>query len=197
MKQVLFIHGGESYRSYDDYMKDLQSQPLKYEGLLHHRRWRNWIAEQLKDDDILTPNFPNGSNAQYSEWCIYFEKIIPMLRDGCILVGHSLGAMFLAKYLHNNTLPFTAAKIILVAGRHGKDDPDNHAGSFVVASAAGLERSCNEVHLFHSQDDPVVPYISLELFKNDLPRAIVHSYVSKKHFNQPMFPDMLELLQQK
>ena len=197
MTQILFIHGGDSYKSYELYLADLTAQTIDYERLKYHKNYRAWIAEQLPSDDILVPNFPNGHNAQFNEWSIYFEKIVPLLHDGAIIVGHSLGAMFLGKYLHENTLPFTASKIILMAGRHGKDDPEGHAGSFVVESAAGLERSANEVHLFHSTDDPVVDYVSLELFKHDIPDAHVHMFEDKKHFNQPTFPELLELLQQK
>lgn len=195
MTQVLFIHGGDSFSSYELYLANLKSQTLNYERLKYHKHWRAWIAEQLPSDDVLTPNFPNGFNAQFSEWSLYFEKIVPLLSTGAILVGHSLGAMFLAKYLHENTLPFKASKIILIAGRHGKDDPDKHAGGFVVESASGLEQSCQEVHLYHSEDDPVVPYVNLELFKQDLPSAVVHSFKDQKHFNNPTFPDLLELLQ--
>lgn len=197
MTQILFIHGGDSYSSYEMYIDSLKAQPLNYERLKYHKNYRAWIAEQLSGDDILTPQFPNSSNAQFDEWSIYFEKIIPLLGNGTTLIGHSLGAMFLARYLHENTLPFTASKVILIAGRHGKDDPEKHAGSFVVESAAGLERSCQEVHLFHSEDDPVVAYASLELFKQDLPSATVHSFKDQKHFNNPTFPDLLKLLQQK
>ena len=197
MTQILFIHGGDSYSSYKTYLDNLKQQTLHYERLKYHKNYRAWIAEQMPNDDILIPNLPNGYNAQFDEWVIYFEKIIPFLDNGAVLVGHSLGAMFLAKYLHKNTLPFMASKIILMAGRHGKDDSDSHSGSFVAESATGLERSCQEVHLFHSEDDPVVPYISLELFKQDLPSATVHSFKDQKHFNNPTFPDLLTLLQQK
>ncbi|MEO8691732.1 MAG: alpha/beta hydrolase [Candidatus Saccharimonas sp.] len=197
MTQILFIHGGDSFSDYESYLDNLKSQSLDYERLKYHRHYRTWIAEQLPDDDVLVPNFPNGYNAQFAEWVIYFEKIVPLLNDGAVLVGHSLGAMFLAKYLHDNILPFTASKIILIAGRHGKDDRDDHSGSFVAKSATGLERSCQEVHLFHSEDDPVVPYVSLGLFKQDMPSAIIHSFKDQKHFNNPTFPDLLELLKQK
>lgn len=197
MTQILFIHGGESYSSYDTYITNLRAATLDYDRLIYRRRWRDWIADQLTPEyAILTPTFPNGSNAQYDEWVIYFEKILPFLQDGSILVGHSLGAMFLAKYLHTHTLPFRARRIILIAAQHGAcgDETD---GSFVVDSASGIEHSCDEVHLFHSEDDPVVPYGSLHAMANDIPEAIIHSYTDQAHFSGSTFPDLLALLQQK
>ncbi len=197
MKQILIIHGGESYASYDAYLTDLKTQPIDYERLKPSKRWRDWLAEELPstDYDILTPTFPNGSNAQFDEWAIYFEKLLPFLHDDTVLIGHSLGAMFLAKYLHDHTLPFRAKQIVLIAGRHGSDEFD-HGGSFIVNDASGLENSCDEVHLFHSQDDPIVEFASLALFKHDIPNAVVHQFTDRRHFNEPTFPELLDLLRQ-
>ena len=48
---------------------------------------------------------PLKEDAKYEDWKIYFERYIPFLRNDCILVGSSLGAMFLAKYLSENKFP--------------------------------------------------------------------------------------------
>jgi predicted alpha/beta hydrolase family esterase len=123
MRQILFIHGGNSFPSNDEYLEDLRSLEMDYKRLKYAKRWREWIAEQLPDDDVLTPTFPNGFNAQYDEWVIYFEKIVPFLKDGYSLVGHSLGGMFLAKYLHTHVLPVKARHIVLLAARYGEIRP--------------------------------------------------------------------------
>lgn len=195
MKQVLIIHGGESYSSYAAYLADLKTHSINYERLKSQHRWRDWLADQLHGEyDVLTPSFPNGSNAQFDEWAIYFEKLLPFLYDGVTIIGHSLGAMFLAKYLHSHTLPFRAKQIILIAGRHGTDEID-HGGSFVVEDASGVEKNCVTVHLFHSTDDPVVAIDSLDLFARDISGAIVYRLTDRGHFNQPTFPELLEILQ--
>ena len=159
-------------------------------------RWKDWLAEQLPDYDVLTPTFPNGTNAQYDEWVIYFEKILPFLGKDYVLIGHSLGGMFLAKYLNSNALPIKARQIILVAARYGESSDDS-SGSFLVTSASNMEQSADEIHLFHSRDDEVVNYDSLALFSNDLPYAYIHSFDDRGHFNQSTFPELLELIKQK
>jgi predicted alpha/beta hydrolase family esterase len=196
MRQILFIHGGNSFPSNDEYLEDLRSLEMDYKRLKYAKRWREWIAEQLPDDDVLTPTFPNGFNAQYDEWVIYFEKIVPFLKDGYSLVGHSLGGMFLAKYLHTHVLPVKARHIVLLAARYGESDHDT-SGSFLVESAVGVDRSTAEVHLFHSKDDKVVEFESLARFAADLPSATTHIFDDRGHFNQPTFPELLEILQQK
>lgn len=196
MKQVVIIHGGDSFSSYDAYLTALKTRDVDYDRLKYHQRWREWIAVQLPNDDVLLPTFPNGSNANYDEWAIYFKKLIPFLQDGYVLVGHSLGAMFLAKYLHEHILPSKARRIILVAAQHGMQEGDD-VGSFAVTSASGVEQSTDEVHLFHSEDDPVVPYTSLSHMAADIPTATIHTYTDRGHFNDTTFPEILALLQQK
>ena len=195
MQQILFLHGGESFLSYDAYLDSLMSRELSYDRLKYSPKWREWIAQQLPGDDVLLPTMPNGYNAQFNEWKIYFEKIVPFLHDDFTIIGHSLGAMFLAKYFEESRLPTKARRIILIAGRHGGPAEEN--GSFHVTSSARLSQNSHEVHLFHSMDDPVVPYEDMRKFKNDMPQAIVHSFTDRGHFNDPTFPEMLELLKQK
>jgi predicted alpha/beta hydrolase family esterase len=196
MQQILFLHGGDSFSSRGAYLSSLNARILDYERLKYHPRWREWIATQLPYDDVLTPTMPNSDNAQYEEWVIYFEKIIPLLKGDFTIVGHSLGAMFLAKYLHSQTLPRKARKVILVAGRYGSS-PHEDTGSFTVNSARGVEKSAHSVHLFHSVDDPVVPYEDMERFQSDIIGAQTHSFTTRGHFVDTTFPEMLVLLQQK
>ncbi len=196
MKQVLIIHGGDSFSSYDAYINSLRAKDIDYERLKPQRKWRSWIAEQMPEADVLLPTFPNGYNAVYEEWVIYFEKLIPLLGDDTRLVGHSLGAMFLTKYLHDNQLPSKVRQLILVSGQYGERAGDD-MGSFVVESAAGLEQSADEIHLFYSADDPIVDYAGLAMYKADLPNAIVHDFEDRGHFLADTFPELLNLLKQK
>ncbi len=71
---------------------------------------------------------PNKTNAQFEEWKIWFEKFIPFLNDGVILVGHSLGGVFLAKYLSENKFPKKIGGVFLVSAVYEK----NQKGLFLV-----------------------------------------------------------------
>jgi predicted alpha/beta hydrolase family esterase len=195
MQQILFLHGGDSFLSYDTYLDSLINRELDYDRLKYSPKWREWIAQELSSDDILLPTFPNGYNAQFNEWKIYFEKILPFLHDDFTIVGHSLGAMFLAKYFEEAHFPIRARRIVLIAGRYGGDDEDT--GSFKVMSSKKLPYNTHEVHLFHSEDDPIVNYEDMAKFKSDMPHAIIHSFTDRAHFNDPTFPELLELLKQK
>ena len=85
---------------------------------------------------------------------------------------------------------------MLVAARYGGDN-DEDSGSFEVTSTTNLPKSTQEVHLFHSKDDPVVAYESMAKFHADMPEAIIHSFDNRGHFIDETFPEMLTLLKQK
>ena len=104
MRQILIIHGGDSFSSYEEYLHNLKQTELTYDRLLQKRRWKDNIIDTFPEADVLTPQMPNSANAQYDEWTIWFEKILPLLGDNVSIIGHSLGAMFLAKYLHSQPL---------------------------------------------------------------------------------------------
>ena len=94
---------------------------------------------------VLLPNFPNKQNAQYEEWKTYFEKLLPLLGDDVQLVGYSLSAMFLAKYLHESPLSSPVRRLVLVSPYYD-DESIEDLGSFRVMSATGLEKSAKEIH---------------------------------------------------
>ena len=196
MRQVFIIHGGDSYPTYADYLNDLTSKEIDLGRIRPKKRWSSWLAEQLSDTDVFTPTFPNSQNAQYDEWQIYFEKLIPHFGDDVRLVGHSLGAMFLAKYLHERQLEKPVRQLILLAGGYS-DESNGSYGSFKVESATGLGKSAEQIHLMHSRDDFVVNFSELSHYQRDLPTATVHIFDDKNHFLDETFPELLEILKQK
>jgi predicted alpha/beta hydrolase family esterase len=59
---------------------------------------------------------PCRENASYPAWKIWFEKIFPYLNEeNIIIVAHSLGGIFISKYLSENAFPKHLAQLHLVA----------------------------------------------------------------------------------
>ena len=194
MKQIVIVHGGSIFNNFGNYLNNLKNSQLHYERLLWVQKWRDWLAQEIVVADVLLPDFPNKQNADYTEWKIYFEKLLSLLRNDIQLVGYSLGAMFLAKYLHESPLSKPVRRLVLVSPCYD-DESVEDLGSFQVTSATGLETSAKEIHLFHSKDDPVVPFTELAKFQRDLPTATVHIFEDRNHFFQPTFPELKELLE--
>jgi len=196
VKQVLIIHGGDSFVSYEVYLRALNAKILDYEKLTHPLGWKERLYDELPEHDIIYPKMPNSMNAVYDEWVIHFEKLMQFLGDDLQIIGHSLGASFLAKYLNEKPLSRPANRLLLVSGVYD-DNTNEDLGSFQVTSAKNLPLSAKEIHLFHSKDDLVVPFSELAKFQTDMPQAISHAYPDRGHFIDETFPELLEILKQK
>lgn len=57
---------------------------------------------------------------------------------------------------------------------------------------SNLERQAEEIFLYHSTDDIVVPYSHVEKIKACLPKAKLITFTDRGHINQPEFPELLE-----
>lgn len=99
-KQVLFIQGGgdNGYQADAALVKSLQ------EGL-------------GENYEILYPQIPSNDDAPDFGWPEQIGEQIASLKDGFVLVAHSLGASMLLKYISENEAPFKSAGIFLLAAR--------------------------------------------------------------------------------
>jgi hypothetical protein len=105
-----------------------------------------------------------------------------------ILVGHSFGASVLLKYLSEAVRRPALAGLFLVATPFwGPDFPE-----FALAPDFGVRlRDVSPLYLFHSRDDPEIPFEHLERYSRVLPHAIVRALDGRGHdFNQPEFPEL-------
>ncbi len=104
-EQILIINGGNTFPSYGDYISHLKTKELNLERLKPIKDWKDSFQEDLGENyEVFIPKMPNITNARFEEWKIWFEKIINKLNENSILIGHSLGGIFLAKYFEENKL---------------------------------------------------------------------------------------------
>lgn len=196
MQQIFVIHGGNAYDTYEDFREQLKNTSLDYDRLKPQTSWKIWLRDQLPGSDVLAPTMPNNSNAQYDEWCVMFEKLLPFFKEDVTLVGHSLGAIFLVKYISTRPLPRTLSRLILVAAPYD-DETKESLGSFRLDSAPHLADSAKEIHFMHAKDDVVVPFSELAKYRVAVSSAQFHEYETGNHFFWPEFPELLEIIKQK
>jgi uncharacterized protein len=193
--QLVVIHGGMVYETHDAYLRALREDPVDIGYFQQVRKWKDRIEEDLGGTfDILRPKMPSPGNARYSEWCIWFERMIPFLRDGVILIGHSLGGIFLARYLSEHTLPVKIKATLLLAAPF--DDATHEAlGDFcITGSLAKFESQGGEVHVWNSSDDGVVAIAEQDKYAKALPTAHIRTFTDRGHFSLETFPEIVEFL---
>src|SRR3972149_7814140 len=102
--QIFIIHGGMTFKNKKDYLHFLKTRKVSIEEKI---RWTDKFLEKHlgKNFEIIKPRMPLQDNAKYDEWKIHFERFFPQLRNNIILIGSSLGGIFLAKYLSEHKFP--------------------------------------------------------------------------------------------
>jgi predicted alpha/beta hydrolase family esterase len=191
-KQIVIIHGGDTFGTHEEYLNFLNNFQIDIERYKTNKDdWKKWLCDELEEDyEVITPAMPNKTNARYEEWKLWMDKLVPLLNDEIILIGHSMGGSFLAKYLSENKLPKKIKAVFLVSAMFDYDDDGNHLHSFSLPENLNLQT--DKVYLYHSKDDRVVPFGSLDKFKNKLPNAIVRVFVDRGHINQETFPELVQ-----
>ncbi len=191
--QLVFIHGGETFPDYAHYIDWLQSEstfdPERNDR--RSRRWHRQLESALPGWEILRPQMPNDLNAQYLEWSIYFKKVIPHIREGAVLVGHSLGGTFLLKYLSQERMPISLTSIHLVAPSFGVE----HTSFTVSEDISFIARDAKYCTVHHATDDRVVPYAESETGVSRISGAQLLTYEHRGHFLDETFPELIDLVE--
>lgn len=198
--QAIFIRGGEAFdktEQFYDYLRNREYNPDK-----KRRRWPDWLEWSLSEHfDSFTPLMPNKQWADYEAWKIWFEKIFKYISPDpslkLIVIGQSLGASFLVKYLSENKMPKQMDQLHLVStmcedsGLIGEK-----IGNFKpnLEKVPEIEKQAKKIFMYHSKDDNLVPFNQSLIIKNKLNKAEFFEFDKRGHFAQPAFIEILETI---
>lgn len=198
-KQIVIIHGGHASNVQENFLDRLKSKEVSADSF---KLWQDWKHNAERDlgagFEVFNPRMPNGDWARYEEWKAWFERMFEFLEDGVVLVGHSLGGLFLAKYLSENIFPKKIFSLHLIAAPYeGKDGKHaQNANFYVTENLEKLSGQTENIYLYHSKDDDVVPFSDLDEYAKRLPSAHEMVFENKGHFNEPAFPELLKNIQE-
>ena len=192
-KQIIFIHGGETFDTYDDYVEYLRGcefDPYKERG----RMWKDSLGEKFGSDfEVIAPQMPGQKNAKYLEWKLWFEKVIPYIDDDVVIVGHSLGGIFVAKYLSENDFPKKILATCLIAPPYDDKNSEYSLADFALPDTLEkFEKQVGKIFIYQSRDDTLVPFVSAEKYAKDLPKATLVVFEDRGHFLQEEFSELIE-----
>lgn len=189
------VHGGMTFKNEKDYMHYLKTRKVSTKKRPY---WEVDLEKKLgKKFEIIRPRMPLQDNAKYRDWKVAFERYIPLLRNNFILIGSSLGGIFLAKYLSEHKLSKKALSAYLVCAPFDNTLPkEDLVGGFKLKADLSLvEKNCKNLHILFSKDDDIVLVSHAEKYRKKLKKAHIVIYKSKKgHFTVPTFPEILVMI---
>lgn len=193
-KQILAIHGGDAFATYEEYLANLKAKEIDIQNPFYSDWKRNLAGVLGEEYQVILPRMPNAQNAKYEEWKIWFEKHIPFLEDGVMLIGHSMGGIFLAKYLSENDFPRKISATFLVAAPFDDEWARKTVEFMLPQSLTKFEAQGGQIFLYHSKDDPVVDFGELAKYQAAIPNAKAHIFEDRQHFNQESFPEIVDAI---
>lgn len=188
-KQIIFINGGDSFNTYEEYIEELKKYNVSLERF-KAKKWRESLGKKLGEDfDVIVPKMPNPNNVKYLEWKIMFEKIIPLLSKNVILIGHSLGGIFLIKYLSDNILRNKPLGLFIISAPYKMNSKEFKLD---YKNINKIENQSENIFMYHSKDDEVVNFKDFLEYKKLLSKPKFKEFKNRGHFNQPTFPEIVK-----
>ncbi|MGY2895700.1 RBBP9/YdeN family alpha/beta hydrolase [Deinococcus sp. UYEF24] len=162
--QVLFIQGAgrEGYREDRKLVDTLQ-------------------ANLSQAYEVHYPEMPDADDPRYAAWKGQIAEECAALEGRLVLVGHSLGASLLLKWLSEAPTAPSVTGLFLLAPPYW-DDPEWRTAEYVLRQDFARTLPVDlPVFLYHCQDDEVVPFAHLALYEAHLSQAIIRTQPKGGH----------------
>ncbi len=166
-----------------------------------YKNWIPWLKKELgkRKLNCLVSNFPSPYLQNYESWSKILQAYLEIgyTTEETIFITHSLGGIFIAKFLIENHVKIK--KLITVAGFNQiKFDEDNSLyDSFYMENQEleKLKENCLERICFYSDNDPYVPKQEAENFAGYI-KAEKVLIQNAGHFNEKYgYKEFKEILQ--
>lgn len=195
---IFMVHGGMTFKSRRDYVKYLKTRDL---DLSSKSYWSGaYLDKKLgRDFNVVRPRMPLSDNARYEDWKIFFERYLPLLKHSSILIGSSLGGIFLVKYFSEHKLAKPFKSLFLVAPPFDNNLPEEDlVGGFRLQSDLRLlEKNFINLHFLFSLNDDVVPPSQALGYARRLPQADIRILDNiTGHFKESRFPEIIKMIQE-
>lgn len=163
-KVLLIQGGGEGAHAYD--------APLA----------KNLEAELGPGYEVAYPKMPNESDPNYAAWQLCIAQELKALGRDVVVVGHSIGASILIKFLAESATDHSISGIFLIAPPylHETDGWPWKEAQLPADAAARLPKGI-PLFLYHGRDDDVVPLAHLEQYSKTFRRALARELVGRNH----------------
>ena len=151
-----------------------------------HEKWDSELVESLRRKlgpgyEISYPLMPNESDPTFATWQLALDKELVTLRDGAVVVGHSLGGTILINTLAEWAPEATLGAIVLIAapfvGRGGWESDDIQPRLDIATRLPPAV----PIWLYHGDQDDIAPVAHVDLYAASIPRARVRRLAGRDH----------------
>lgn len=199
-EQIIVIRGGNTFRDREQALEYFRNKNI--DVVWSDKNWKDWLQWSLEDKyEFIIPKMPMCDNADYEIWKIIFQKYLEKLNDKeIILIGYSLGTIFLIKYLLENNFPKKIKQLHLVAPivsndfQKENDTEDTGTFTFSISKLKDLENICGEIYVWHSKDDMICDFKNAEFIKQEIPNTKFKVFENRGHFFQSTFLELFDVL---
>jgi predicted alpha/beta hydrolase family esterase len=188
---IILIHGGTSFGKRDFISPTLYNLlDLSEFGNTQNYAWYLEFKKRSIEQGYNTIylNMPMAHDARFDEWKLRFEYTLQQLiGQELILIGHSLGACFLASYLQKFEIKLLS-QLLLIA-------PCTKEGDFIVGDNwQNIKNQCSNIKVIHSTDDAVCDYLSQGKFISESLNSKLITFEDKGHMNGEEFETVLNIV---
>lgn len=171
-QQILFVHSAGP-----------QSDNKGSHGIICH------LEKTLGDRyDIITPS---NSDNDYTHWKYQLDKAFEKLNDNVIIIGHSLGASLLLKYLSEQNITQKIHSFHAIAAPYWSFDEDWQNDSYELIQ--NYQKKLPEIGykcFYHGTNDKVVPIIHVKRYLEDMPYSKVVIVQEQDHYFLNGLPEL-------
>ncbi len=199
-EQLILIGGGRTYRDREQMMQNFINFDIDME--YRTKSWKDWLSWSLEDKyEFITMKRPLVDNADFSVWKIMFEKYFVKLNtENLTIVSHSLGTIFILKYLVENGFNKKIKQLHLVSPivsndfQPVDDIEDTATFTFDISKISEIKKYVDDLHIWHSTDDTMCIYKNAEYIKQEIPESTLHTFSDRGHFLQSTFWELFDVL---
>jgi len=156
-------------------------------GASKNDHWFPWLQEKLEEKGVKVcrPDFPTPEGQELENWLEMLDEQDMEIDEDTVLIGHSLGAVFILNLLNRRDLNIEAAYLVSAWTGLLPDEQFNEWNSTFQDQEFDFGKimsSVGEIHQFHSEDDPYVPLEMAEELAENL-SSNLHLKTDAGHFN--------------
>lgn len=124
--------------------------------------WFPWLSEKLsaRGVRVIIPRMPTPEGQSLAGWLVSFAEQVGVVDERTCIIGHSIGATFLLRYLERRGDPIGCAVFVAgVTGAIGIPEYDELNRSFVAGEYewSTIKRNAGRIVCLAGDKDPYVP----------------------------------------